>query len=57
MKIFGAGYPRTGTKSLAVALRTLGLSTVHSDTTAPLFPDIDFPWEHRRDHKETDCAV
>lgn len=46
LKILGAGFPRTGTRTLADALRLLGYTTIHHDQNTPLFPSnetVPFP--------------
>lgn len=45
LKVLGVGLPRTGTKSLCVALEILGYRSLHHPADRlPLFPPTGFDW-------------
>lgn len=55
MKILSVGYPRTGTRTLWKALRTLGFNALHhDDERVPLFPAID---QNFRLYDDVDAAT
>lgn len=55
MKVLCVGYPRTGTRSLWMALTILGFNALHhDDERVPLFPPMDFNF---RVYDDVDAAT